>query len=289
LGDPSKFQATDEQVVLPGYFETLRTPLLAGRTFAADDNQPGRKYVIIDEFLARKAFGAEPAVGKRILIRNRTPEAEWVEVVGVVGHQHDTSLATPGREQVYFADAFVGSGRVLTWAIRTGSDAASYENRVRALIKEIDPSLVVAEMEPMEAVVHDAQASTRFSLLLIVVFAVTAGVLAGVGLYGVLATAVRQRTSEIGVRMALGAGRANIFELVVGQGLLLSGCGIAAGLVAALLLTRVMSTMLVRVKPTDPVTFVTMTILFLGISALASYVPARRAAGMDPTAALREE
>ena len=113
----------------------------------------------------------EPAVGKRILIRNRTPEAEWVEVVGVVGHQHDTSLATPGREQVYFTDAFVGSGRVLTWAIRTGSDAASYENRVRALIKEIDPSLVVTEMEPMEAVAHDAQASTRFSLLLIVVFA----------------------------------------------------------------------------------------------------------------------
>jgi predicted permease len=289
VGDPSKFQATDEQVVLPGYFETLRTPLLAGRTFTEDDNRPGRNYVIIDEFLARKAFGAEPAVGKRILIRLRTPEAEWVEVVGVVGHQLDTSLATPGREQVYFTDAFVGSGRVLTWAIRTGSDAASYENRVRALIKEIDPSLVVAEMEPMEAVVHDAQASTRFSLLLIVVFAVTAGVLAGVGLYGVLATAVRQRTSEIGVRMALGAGRANIFELVVGQGLLLSGCGIAAGLVAALLLTRVMSTMLVRVKPTDPVTFVTMTILFLGISALASYVPARRAAGMDPTAALREE
>jgi predicted permease len=289
LGDPSKFQATDEQVVLPGYFETMRTPLLEGRTFTGDDNLPGRNYVIIDELLARKAFGTQPAVGKRILIRIRTPEPEWVEVVGVVGHQHDESLATPGREQIYLTDAFVGSGGVLTWAIRTGGDAAGYGNQVRAVIKQIDPSLVVTEMETMEAVVHDAQASTRFSLLLIVVFAVTAGVLAGVGLYGVLSTAVRQRTSEIGVRMALGAGRANIFELVVGQGLLLSGCGIAAGLVAALLLTRVMSTMLVRVKPTDPTTFVSMTVLFLGISALACYVPARRAAGLDPTAALREE
>jgi predicted permease len=289
LADPSKFQAADEQIVLPGYFEAMRTPLLAGRTFTDDDNLPGRNYVMIDESLARKAFGTQSAVGKRILIRNRTPEAEWVEVVGVVAHQHDTSLATPGREQVYFTDAFVGYGRVQTWAIRTGTDAASYGNRVRAAIKEIDPSLVVTEMQPMEVVVHDAQANTRFSLLLIVVFAVTAGVLAGVGLYSVLATAVRQRTSEIGVRMALGAGRANIFELVVGQGLLLSACGIAAGLIAALLLTRAMSTMLISVKPTDPATFISMTLVFLLIAALASYVPARRAAGLDPTTALREE
>ena len=113
--------------------------------------------------------------------------------------------------------------------------------------------------------------------------------MAGVGLYGVLSTAVRQRTSEIGVRMALGAGRANIFELIVGQGLRLSALGGGASLLVALVLTRAMATMLIRVKPTDPTTFVIMMIVFLAISALASYLPARHAAGMNPTTALREE
>jgi ABC-type antimicrobial peptide transport system permease subunit len=144
-------------------------------------------------------------------------------------------------------------------------------------------------MQPMEAVVHDAQAGTRFSLLLIAVFAIVAGLLAGVGLYGVLSSAVRQRTSEIGLRMALGAQRANIFAGVVGQGLRLSAFGIAAGFIAAFILTRAMITMLVGVKPADPATFVTIAVIFLVISSLASYLPARRAAGLDPMTALREE
>jgi putative ABC transport system permease protein len=125
-------------------------------------------------------------------------------------------------------------------------------------------------MEPAEAIVYHAQAGTRFSLLLISLFAVIAGAPAGVGLYGVLSTAVRQRTSEIGVRMALGAERGNIFQLVVGQGLRLSAAGIASGLVAAFALTRAMSAMLVGVKPTDPATFASMTVMFFAISALAS-------------------
>ncbi|HEY6305002.1 MAG TPA: ABC transporter permease [Candidatus Angelobacter sp.] len=289
LSDASKFQATDFQFVLPGYFETMRTPLLAGRTFTDDDNLPGRNHVIIDEFLANKAFPGQSAVGKRILIRVRTPEAEWVEVVGVVAHQRTTSLAQAGREQVYFTDAFFGSGIVRSWALRTGSHAASYGSEVRAAINGVDPHLLVTQMEPAEDLVHRAQAGTRFSLLLISVFAAIAGTLAGVGLYGVLSTAVRQRTSEIGVRMALGAERSNIFKLVVRQGLGLSAVGIAVGLIAAFVLTRVMAAMLVGVKPTDPATFAAMTVVFFAISALASWLPAWRAAGMDPTTALREE
>jgi predicted permease len=289
LTDASKFQATDFQIVLPGYFEAMRTPLLAGRTFTEDDNLPGRNNVIIDQFLANKAFPGQSAVGKRILTRIRTPQAEWVEVVGVVAHQHTVSLAVAGREQIYFADAFIGSGAVRSWAIRTGSDAASYANEVATAIRGIDPHLLVTAMEPAESLVYRAQSSTRFSLLLISLFALIAGTLAGVGLYGVLSTAVRQRTSEIGVRMALGAERGNIFQLVVGQGLRLSIVGIGAGLVAALVLTRVLATMLVGVKPTDPLTFAGITIVFLAISALASWLPARRAAGLDPTTALREE
>jgi predicted permease len=289
LSDPSRFQAADDQIVLPGYFETMRTPLLAGRTFTDDDNSPGRDHVIIDDLLAKKAFPGQSPVGKRILVRIRTPKPEWVEVVGVVAHQHMTSLAEPGREQVYVTDAFVGPGLVRSWAIRTRSNATSYQSEVRAAIKEVNPNLVVTEMEPIEGLVGHAQASTRFSLLLIAMFAVIAAVLAGGGLYGVLSTVVRQRASEIGVRMALGAGRDNIFALVVGQGLLLSALGIAAGIIAALVLTRLMSTMLVGVKPTDPATFASMTVVFFVISALASYLPARRAAGLDPLTTLREQ
>jgi putative ABC transport system permease protein len=289
LADASKFQATDFQIVLPGYFETVRTPLLAGRTFTDDDNLPGRNRVIIDQFLANKAFPGQPAVGKRILVRIRTPEAEWVEVAGVVAHQRVTSLAELGREQVYFADAFIGSGAVRSWALRTRSDAAGYANQVRSVVKGIDSHLLVTQMEPAESVVSRAQAGTRFSLLLITVFAVIAGTLAGIGLYGVLSTTVRQRTSEIGVRMALGAARGSIFKLVVRQGLGLSAVGIAFGLMAALLLTRAMLAMLVGVRPTDPMTFAAMTLLFFAIAFLASWLPAWRAARLDPTRALREE
>ena len=291
LQDNSKFQATDFQIVLPGYFETLRTPLLAGRTFTEDDNLPGRNRAIIDQALAQKAYPGQTAVGKRILIRIRTDEPEWVEIVGVVAHQHQDSLTEPGREQVYFTDAFMGSGGVRSWALRTGSDAATYENPVRAAIAGIDKKILITKMETAESVVHTAQAGTRFSLLLIALFAVVAGALAGVGLYGVLSTAVRQRTPEIGVRMAMGAERGDIVQLVVFQGLQglrLSGIGILIGLVAAFVLGRVMTAMLVGVKATDPATFASMTVIFLGISVLASWLPARRAAGLDPKTALHE-
>jgi predicted permease len=289
LSDSGKFQATDYQIVLPGYFEAMRTSLLAGRTFTENDNLAGRNHVIIDDLLAKKAFGGESAVGKRILVRIRTPEPEWVEVIGVVAHQHTTSLAERGREEVYFVDGFFGSGRVRSWAIRMAGDTAGDDNLVHRAIKEVNPNLVVNEMESGEALVDRAKDNTRFSLLLLAIFAAIAGLLAGVGLYGVLSTAVRQRASEIGVRMALGAGRQNIFALVVGHGLLLSALGISAGMIAALVLTRLMSTMLVGVKPGDPATFAGMTLGFLVISVLASYLPARRAAALDPMTSLREQ
>jgi predicted permease len=289
LSDPSKFQAVDFQAVLPGYFETLHTPLLAGRTFTEADNQKDRNVVVIDQQLARKAFPGQEAVGKRMLIRVRSPEPEWVEVIGVVAHQRDESLAEAGREQIYFADGFLGFGFGNQWAVRTAGDPLKFAGDVRAAITGLNAHLAIAEMQPVEALVEKAEAGTRFSLLLIGVFAVVAGLLAGVGLYGVLATVVRQRTAEIGVRMALGAKAGNIFRLIVGQGLRLTSAGIGVGLVAALLLTRGMTTMLVGVKATDPATFFTMAMVFLLIAATASWLPARRAAAMDPTKALREE
>jgi predicted permease len=289
LTDPSKYQGTDAQSVLPGFFETMRTPLIAGRTFTEADNAPDRKFVIVDQMLAAKAFPRESAIGKRILIRIQTPEPEWVEIIGVVAHQRATSLAELEHEQVYFTDGFRNHGSVNRWILRTSVDPAGLAPAVRAAIGKLDPNLLITEMQPMTVWVDHAQAGTRFSLLLIGVFGVIAALMASVGLYGVLSTFVRQRTAEIGVRMALGAAPANIFSLVVGHGLRLSAMGIGIGVVAASALTRVMATMLIGVKPTDAITFLAIAALFFVIAAISCWIPARRAAGLAPTVALREQ
>ena len=288
LADASKYKAVDPLIVLPGYFETMRTALIEGRTFNEDDNQPGRTDVVVDKILADRAYPNQSAVGKRILIRIQTPEPVWVNIIGVVAHERGVSLSEPGREQVFLTDAYVGSGATDQWALRTGTEPAKYANNVLAAIKAFDPHLLVTDMKPMEGVIEKAQSGTRFSLLLIGTFAVIAALLAGVGLYGVLATVVRQRTAEIGIRMALGAQPGNIFQLVVGQGLRLTAIGVVVGLFAAFALTREMVSMLVGIKATDPLTFVTMAVLFFLIAAISSWLPAQRAARLDPTAALRE-
>ncbi len=288
LADASKYKAVDPLIVLPGYFKTMHTALIEGRTFNEDDNQPRRTDVVVDKILADRAYPNQSAVGKRILIRIQTPEPVWVNIIGVVAHERGVSLSEPGREQVFLTDAYVGSGATDQWALRTGTEPAKYANNVLAAIKAFDPHLLVTDMKPMEAVIEKAQSGTRFSLLLIGTFAVIAALLAGVGLYGVLATVVRQRTAEIGIRMALGAQPGNIFQLVVGQGLRLTAIGVVVGLFAAFALTREMVSMLVGIKATDPLTFVTMAVLFFLIAAISSWLPAQRAARLDPTAALRE-
>src|SRR6185369_5146682 len=287
--DPSKFQAADLQIVLPGYFESMGNKLIAGRTFTEDDNTPDRNLLIVDDTLAAKAFPNESAVGKQILFRVRTPEAQWGEIIGVVAHQRNTSLVEPGREQLYVTDGYVNHRAASWWALRTDGDPGSIATTVRDVVHKSGAELLINQMQPMDQLVIAAQAQTRFSLLLIGVFSAIAALLAAVGLYGVLATVVRQRTAEIGLRMALGAAPSGIFRLMVGKGLRLSIFGIAIGLLAAFSLTRVLATMLVDVKPTDPVTFVAVALLFLLIAAVASSLPALRAAGLDPTKALRNE
>jgi len=289
LTDPSRFMAVDFQFVVPGYFDTVRTPIVAGRGFTDADNTRDANTVVVDTMLAAKAFPGQNAVGKRILIRARGPQPEWVQIIGVAAHQRVTSLADPGREQVYVTDGYVGFGGVGRIALRTAGDPGPLAAAARAAVAAHDKSLVVIDMQTMDAVVEHARAGTRFQLLLIGIFAVIAAILAAVGLYGVLSTMVRQRTAEIGVRVALGAPPASIFSLIVGQGLRLSAVGVAVGLLAAYSLTSIMTSMLVGVKPTDPITFVAMVLLFLSIAAVSSWVPARRAAALDPTRALRDE
>jgi putative ABC transport system permease protein len=287
--DPGRFRAANLFAVLPGYFDAIGTRLLAGRTFTEADNKPGLHLVMIDELLASKAFPHASAIGKRLLCRISTPEPEWFQVIGVVEHQRHDTLVADGHEGMYVMDGDLGFGAASRWVLRTQGDPMKLAPLVREEIAKFDKRLAVADMQPMTALVTRAQAETRFALILIAVFAGIAALLAAVGLYGVLASAVKQRTAEIGVRVALGAAPASIFGLVVGQGLALSAVGIAIGMVAALGLTGAMTTMLVGVKPTDPLTYVAMAGLFLAVSAIASGIPARRAAGLDPTNALREE
>ena len=287
--DPAKFQQADVHVVLPRYFETMRTRLVAGRTFTEDDNAPTRAVVVIDDLLAAKAFHGKSAVGERLLIRARGNDPEWVQIVGVVAHQRSASLATPGREAMFLTDGYFGFGGATRWLLRGRGDPLALAGAVRREVAAYAPSVPVAELQPMEDYVTAARAPTRFALILIGVFGVIAAALAAVGLYGVLATAVRQRTAEIGVRMTFGAEAAGIFRLIIGQGLRLSGLGILLGLGAAFAATRVMASLLVGVKPTDPLTFAAIAVLFVAVAALASWMPARRAAQLDPAVALREE
>ena len=289
VSDPSAFQQADVHIVLPGYFSTMRTALLAGRDFTAADSRPDANLVIIDRVAAAKAFPGQSPIGKRLYIRVRTAEPEWYEVIGMVEHQRTITPAADSREAMFFADGYFFHGAVNRWAVRTAGDPSSLAPAVRAEIARIDPLVPVAEVQPMSAFVDRAMAATRFAFALITVFAVIAGLLAAVGLYGVLSTAVRQRTAEIGVRMVFGAPKASIFQLVIGQGLRLTVAGVVLGLIGAFGITRVMTSMLVGIEPTDPVTFASIAVLFLLIAAFACWLPARRAAGLDPAAALREE
>ena len=284
---PASADGADFQQVMPGYFETLRTPLLAGRTFTEDDNAPGRNVVVVDQLFAAKAFPNESAVGKRILLPD--PATPWAEVIGVVAHQRLFSLSDPGRRTVYYSDGFWGIGVSRYWIVRTAGDPAKYAAAIRAELARVDRTMVISKMRPMEALVDQNQAGTRLSLLLIGTFGAISVLLASVGLYGVLATVVRQRTAEMGVRMALGADPASIFKLIVGHGLRLTALGLAIGLLAALGLTRLMTTMLVGVAATDPSTFAAATLLFFLVATVASALPAARAAGLDANAALHEE
>jgi putative ABC transport system permease protein len=291
LSDPSAFRQANANFVLPGYFETLRTPLLDGRTFTNDDNNnPKSINVVIDDLLAAKSFPRQRAVGKFLAIRSlRGPMPERVQVIGVVGHQRHESLTTAGREGIYFVDGFAGNGGVARWAVRTSGDPATVAAAIRTAIAQLDARMPIAEMQPMQTFVDRAMAPIRFAAVLVGLFAVVAVILAAIGLYGVVSTIVRQRTAEIGMRMVFGAERRDIFRLIVLEGVRLSIAGILAGLVAAFVLTQIVASVIVGITPTDPSTFAAITVLFLLVAMAACWVPARRAARLDPTVALRDQ
>jgi putative ABC transport system permease protein len=286
LGDPTKFRQGQFHVVMPGYFEAMRGRLIAGRTFNASDDAPNAKTIVIDDRVAAMAFPNESAIGKHLLARISTPEPETFEVVGVIAHQRHTALVGDEKESIYFSNGGQGGGAG-AWIVRTDGNPAALAAPVRAALTQLDPQILVTDLKPLTDYIDRAMAPTRFALALIAVFAALAATLAAIGLYGVLSSLVRQRVSEIGVRMAFGAQPSEIFRMVVGQGVKLSAIGIGAGLVAALLLTRAMTKLLVGVTPNDPLTFVSMVVVFFIIAAVACWLPARRAASVQPNVALR--
>ena len=287
--DPSLFQQADFRVILPNYFTVMRTRLLDGRAFDESDNVPNHNRIIVDDVFAKKAFPGQSAVGKQILARLGGPEATPYYIIGVVKHQRNASLATDSRETLYVTDGFNGFGAASRWLVRTSGDPTAMGPAVRNVVRELDNTLAIADLHPLNEFVDQARAPTRFALVCIAIFAIVAAVLASVGLYGVLSTVVRQRSAEIGVRMAFGASAKSVFRLVVGQGMRLSALGIGIGILAAFGLTRVMRKMLVGVSATDPVTFAAIGGLFFAVAALACWLPARRAAKLDPLVALRDE
>lgn len=286
LSDPSLFRQASSNYVLPGYFETLRTAVLDGRSFAATDDSPNSRQIVIDRALAAQAFPDGRAVGQRLLVRSRSDEPEALEIIGVVEHQRLFSPATDGPGTIFFVDGFANHGAAAKWMVRVKGDLALLPAQVRATLRELHPQIVVADLQPMSALVERTGAATRFALALIGTFAVMAVALAVSGLYSVLATMVRQRTSEIGVRVAFGATR--ISALVLKHGLQVSVIGVALGWVGAAALTPLMASMLAGIAPTDAVTFASVAVAFLAVASAAIYLPASRAASIDPVGALRQ-
>jgi predicted permease len=278
------------RAVTPSYLVALRAPLKAGRTFTAGDRAGVARVCIVDDALVRRYWPDADPIGKRITFANLTDSSiTWITVVGVVGHTLHTGFDDDkARVQVYFPMAqnpqqFVG------FAVRTTGDPMAAVSAVRAAVHGVDADLPLANVNSMDDLIALTTGPRRFSLLLLGGFAALAMVLASIGLYGVMSYTVTQRTRELGVRVALGAGARDVLGLVLKQGVRLALMGVGIGLVAALGLTRVMRTMLFGVGTTDPVTFVLVPLLLIAVAVLASYLPARRAMRVDPVVALRDE
>jgi putative ABC transport system permease protein len=226
-------------------------------------------------------------------VRSRGQEPEWLDVIGVVEHQRHETLVSEGRETIFVTDGHFGHGVSSTWVLRVECagnapcDPTALAAPARATVTALDPLLSVASMQPYTRLVDLAMTPTRFALVLIGVFAGVAVVLACIGLYSVMSTAFRQRTAEFGVRLAFGGSRTSILGLVIGRGMRLGLIGLVIGFAGALALTRSMETMLIGVRPTDPVTYAAIVALFLALVLLACWLPAHRASSLDPTAALR--
>ena len=241
---------------------------------------------VIDEAFATRHFANEDPIGRGIDIGNGTDG--FCQIVGIVGNVHHVDLEATAGPTMYVPfrqDVFSSMWMVA----RSDRDPAQLVAAARQAVREIDPALPAFAMTPLRDVINDSVAQRRFSMLLLAAFAATALFLAAVGIYGVVAYSVSQRTREIGVRLAIGAERRDVLALVIGGGMKLAAVGVAIGLAGALGLTQLITTMLYRVTPFDPLSYAVTASVLLTIAAIACYMPARRAMNVDPLVAIREE
>ncbi len=287
------------RLVTPGYFETMRLALLAGRDISVNDNATAAGAVVINENAAKNFWPNENPIGKRFRLKGEQDEAQpWITVVGVVKNAKQLNWAEQIWDEFYFAAAQHNAGRLgdpgahmdyVTLVVRTRSDAAAMAPDIEKTVWSFDHNLPISNILMMERVVEEATAQQRFEMLLFGVFGAVALAMAAAGIYGVMNYAVTRRTHEIGIRMSLGASRSDVLKLIVGQGIGQAIAGTAAGCAGALLLSGLMSKMLYGVRPNDPVTFGGV-LAVLGCAALiATVVPARKASRVEPVIALRND
>jgi putative ABC transport system permease protein len=276
---------TDVRVISHRYLEAMGIPLLRGRLFNELDAADLKGRVVINETMARTYWPGQDPIGKHVKINWDDIEDE---VIGVVGDVRHTGLDGEIRAMTYWPYARYPYG-TMTIAVRTSGEPGTIVHAITAVVRKLDPELVVANVKTMDEVVSDSVAQRRLTMTLLTIFATAALLLAAVGIYGVIACSVTQRTQEIGIRMALGAQRGDVLGMVIRQAMSLTLAGVAAGAVAAGGLTRLMTGLLFEVTPFDPATFVGVAAVLASVALLASYIPGRRATRVDPVIALRAE
>jgi putative ABC transport system permease protein len=278
-------------VVGNDYFKTMKIRTIEGRTFApSDDNDNAQRVVVINEALAKRFWKGSP-IGRRVNPGFANPKV-WSTIVGVVEDTKNAGMDKPAGPELYLQAhqvAQFGLSTNMNFVVRTDGDPEALAQGIRTAVREVDPSLPVYGLRTMSEVVGRSMVQPRFLSLLLATFSVIALFLAAIGIYGVMAYSVAQRTQEIGVRMALGAQRLHVLRLVFGQGFVLLAIGTLIGLGGAFALTRVMHNLLFGITPTDPLTYAAVVALLAAVALLACYIPARRATKVDPLVALRYE
>jgi putative ABC transport system permease protein len=272
----------------PNYFQTMGMTLVKGRTFTAQDSGETTKVAVINETMVRRYWPDDDPLGKRFKFGDAGSNAPWITIVGVIRDVRRQGLDRPIRIESYLPHQQL-TARSMEIVVRTIGDPLTLAGAVREAVWSLDRDLPIGAIQTMEHILARTTSQRQLNMLLLGLFASVALILSAVGIYGVMAYSVTQRTHEIGIRMALGAARRDVLKLVVGQAAGLTFVGVAIGLVAAFALTRFMSSLLFGVSATDPVTFALISMLLIAVALLASYVPARRAMKVDPMIALRYE
>jgi putative ABC transport system permease protein len=278
--------SADWRIVSPGYFRTMGIPL-RGREFEDRDNNDAQQVTIISEEMARRYWPGEDPIGKLVTLMSFGNKP--FTVVGVAGNVRTQSLESDSAPMTYVATPFAASWNPMNIVIRTGGEPTAQVSAIRSTIGSIDPNIPIYDVRTVDELLSSSLGSRRFTMFLLAVFAGVALLLACVGLFGVMAYLVSQRTHEIGVRLALGARPGDVFRLVIGRGMALASVGSALGLGGAWAIGRFLESMLYQIKPTDPMTLAIAPIVLMAVALLACYVPARRAMKVDPMVALRYE